>query len=196
MVEEAKRLQEEKVAELATKEAKKVEQEAVKQEKEQLKEAAEAPEKEALDFYKKLEEEENKKKMEQEEEENKAKADAMFASLDTDSDGKLTVAELQARPGLDTNKDGEVSEEEARFFLGADQEHFEIESFRSAGYVLVKPYLELEDAAPEEEVNEEETAGTTPEVDWHPMMTPEPPKADPHAPDHPMMTPSPEEEAE
>ena len=38
---------------------------------------------------------------------------------------------------------------------------------------------------------EQEEVGTTPEVDWHPMMTPEPPAADPDAPDHPMMTPPP-----
>merc|ERR1712038_1738521 len=42
-----------------------------------------------------------------------------------------------------------------------------------------------------ETVGDNDDEGTTPEVDWHPMMTPEPPAADPNAPDHPMMTPAP-----
>merc|ERR1712192_195885 len=97
----------------------------------------------------------------------------------------------------DTNKDGEVSEEEAKFFL-SDQEHFTLETFKTTGFVLLKPYLDLEKGQPEpdELTNEEieslgKEEGTTPEVDWHPMMTPEPPAADPNAPDHPMMTPAP-----
>merc|ERR1712192_187701 len=97
----------------------------------------------------------------------------------------------------DTNKDGEVSEEEAKFFL-SDQEHFTLETFKTTGFVLLKPYLDLEKGQPEPEelTNEEiesikQEEGTTPEVDWHPMMTPEPPAADPNAPDHPMMTPAP-----
>ena len=121
----------------------------------------------------------------------------IFSRLDTNQDGVVTIEELRARSGLDTNKDGEVSEEEAKFFL-SDQDHFTPETFKTTGFVLLKPYLDLEKGLPEaedlskeeiESVGEEE--GTTPEVDWHPMMTPEPPAADPNAPDHPMMTPAP-----
>ena len=198
MVEEAKRIREEKVADLASKEAVLTQQESVKQLKEQEKEAAEVPEKEALEFYRKVEEEERRKKEESEAAARDAEAGDYFAILDSDADGVVTIDELRARSGLDTNKDGEVSEEEAKFFL-SDQEHFTPETFKTTGFVLLKPYLDLEkgQANVEEEdtnaetVGDNEDEGTTPEVDWHPMMTPEPPAADPNAPDHPMMTPAP-----
>ena len=197
MVEEAKRIREEKVADLASKEAVLIQQESIKELKEKEKEAAEGPEKEALEFYRKVEEEERRKKEESEAAARDAEAGEYFAILDSDADGVVTIEELRARSGLDTNKDGEVSEEEAKFFL-SDQEHFTPETFKTTGFVLLKPYLDLEKGQPEpEEVTKEEIEsvdeeeGTTPEVDWHPMMTPEPPAADPNAPDHPMMTPAP-----
>ena len=77
MVDEAKRLREEKVADLAVKEARRDELEAVKVEKEREKEAAEVPEREALDFYRRVEEEERRKQEEQE----KEAADAEAAGL-------------------------------------------------------------------------------------------------------------------
>ena len=113
----------------------------------------------------------------------------------------MTMAELQQRPGLDTNKDGEVllvsvrvhgillrsasirpdlcsqvSEEEAKFFL-SDLDQFDLASFKSTGFALLKPYLDLDATAEpvEEEASKEEEEGALPEVDWHPMMTPEPP---------------------
>jgi len=198
MVEEAKRIREEKVAELASKEAVLTQQQETKEVKEQEKEAAEGPEKEALEFYRKVEEEERRKKEESEAAARDAEAGEYFAILDTDADGLVTLEELKARSGLDTNKDGEVSEDEAKFFL-SDQEHFTLDSFKTTGFVLLKPYLDLEmgqknevaEEEPKEEIDNVEEEGTTPEVDWHPMMTPEPPAADPNAPDHPMMTPAP-----
>ena len=198
MVEEAKRIREEKVAELASKEAVLTQQQETKELKEQEKEAAEGPEKEALEFYRKVEEEERRKKEESEAAARDAEAGEYFAILDTDADGLVTLEELRARSGLDTNKDGEVSEDEAKFFL-SDQEHFTLDSFKTTGFVLLKPYLDLEmgqknevaEEEPKEEIDNVEEEGTTPEVDWHPMMTPEPPAADPNAPDHPMMTPAP-----
>merc|ERR1712013_828762 len=198
MVEEAKRIREEKVAELASKEAVLTQQQETKELKEQEKEAAEGPEKEALEFYRKVEEEERRKKEESEAASRDAEAGEYFAILDTDADGLVTLEELRARSGLDTNKDGEVSEDEAKFFL-SDQEHFTLDSFKTTGFVLLKPYLDLEmgqknevaEEEPKEEIDNLEDEGATPEVDWHPMMTPEPPAADPNAPDHPMMTTAP-----
>jgi len=198
MVEEAKRIREEKVAELASKEAVLTQQQETKELKEQEKEAAEGPEKEALEFYRKVEEEERRKKEESEAAARDAEAGEYFAILDTDADGLVTLEELRARSGLDTNKDGEVSEDEAKFFL-SDQEHFTLDSFKTTGFVLLKPYLDLEmgqknevaEEEPKEDIHNVEEEGTAPEVDWHPMMTPEPPAADPNAPDHPMMTPAP-----
>ena len=55
--------------------------------------------------------------------------------MDTDGDGTVGVAELQARQALDTNKDGTVSEEEVRFFLSG-AESFDRETFRLSGYLF------------------------------------------------------------
>lgn len=198
MVEEAKRLQEEKVAELADKETRKVELQALKEIKEQEKVVAEAPEKEALDFYRQLEEEEKVKKEAAEKAAEEVQATEYFVLLDINNDGVITMEELQTRPGLDTNKDGEVSEEEAKFFL-SDNESFDLESFVTTGYVLLKPYLDLETANQVEEIEQaefeqqEEEDLVPPAEEFHapdyPMATPAP--DDPEAPDHPMMTPEP-----
>jgi len=150
MINEGKILQEERASQLAEKENRKLSLEAEKEELRLAKEAAEAPEKEALEFYRQLEEEENKKREEEEKEAKAAEAEVYFKELDTDADGFITVQELQARPGLDTNKDGDVSEEEAQFFLsGSDQ--FDLDSFKSTGFLLLKPYLDLEQVEPEVE---------------------------------------------
>merc|ERR1712142_1276655 len=177
--------------------AKQTELETSKEDKQKLKDEAEAPEREALDYYKRIEEEEKKRQEEEEAAAAAAEATEYFAILDTDADGVVAMAELQARPGLDTNKDGEVSEDEAKFFLG-DKESFDIESFKDSGFALLKPYLELERAAPEPEApTEDEGLELAPPSEEyhapdHPMMTPPPPEFDPDAPDHPMMTPAPD----
>merc|ERR1712142_73930 len=197
MMNEAKVMLDEKLAKMQELETKKSELETAKDEKQKLKEEAEAPEKEALDYYRRIEEEEKKRKEEEEKASVDAEALEYFAKLDTDSDGVITLVELQARSGLDTNKDGEVSEDEAKFFLG-DKESFDIESFKESGFALLKPYLELERAAPEPEVpTEDEGVELAPPNEEyhapdHPMMTPPPPEFDPDAPDHPMMTPAPD----
>jgi len=203
MVQEGGRLRGEKEGELTSLEGRKGELERVKEEKEKVKEEAEAPEKEALEFYRQLEEEEKRKREELEKAEEAAKAGDYFMELDTDGDGIVTVTELQARPGLDTDKNGEVSEEEAKFFL-ADSDQFTLETFVSSGYALLKPYLDLE-AVPEEqpsmeEEEEEEDPSFGDDEDFvvpteevhvvdHPMATPAPDEVD--IPDHPMNTPEP-----
>merc|ERR1719318_1335775 len=189
MANEAKLILDEKMVKVQDQEKKKQELETLKEEKQKLKEDAEAPEKAALDYYKRIEEEEKKRQ-----EEEEAAAAEYFSILDTDMDGVVTMSELQARPGLDTNKDGEVSEDEAKFFL-SDKESFDIESFKDSGFALLKPYLELEKAVPE--VAEDDGVELAPPVEEyhapdHPMMTPPPTEFDPDAPDHPMMTPSPD----
>merc|ERR1711892_375159 len=196
MVNEAKVLLDEQLVKVQELEAKKAGLEASKENKQKYKEETEAPEKEALDYYRRIEEEEKKKQEEVEAAAAAADAVEYFSILDTDLDGVVTMSELQARPGLDTNKDGEVSEEEAKFFLG-DQETFDIESFVESKFALIKPYLELEQAAPAPTEDAEEVELTPPVEEYHapdhPMMTPPPTDFDPDAPDHPMMTPSPED---
>jgi len=197
MVNEAKVMLDEKMVKVQELEAKKAELETSKEEKQKFKDEAEAPEKEALDYYKRIEEEEKKRQEEEEAAAAATEAAEYFSILDTDTDGVVTMSELQARPGLDTNKDGTVSEDEAKFFLG-DKETFDIESFKESGFALLKPYLELEKAAPEVTPEDDGVELAPPVEDYHapdhPMMTPAPDAAefDPDAPDHPMMTPAPD----
>ena len=119
------------------------------------------------------------------------------AAEDGDWDGVVTVAELQARPGLDTNKDGEVTEEEAKFFLG-DKDSFDLDSFKDGAYALIKPYLDLEKvtAEPEDPVAIEDEGMAPPAEDYHPpdhpmMKDTKEAAYDPEKPDYPMNTPPP-----
>jgi len=142
MAEEGRRVYDEKSVEVIEKEKRQAALEAERDVKKQAKENAEGPEKEALDFYRQIEEEERKKEEELEQRKRDYAAEETFFSLDSDQDGSVTVAELMKRPELDTNKDGEVSEEEAKFFIsGGDA--FDLETFKLTGYVLLKPYLDL-----------------------------------------------------
>merc|ERR1719385_348093 len=118
MVQEAQTQLEEKKLRLQEKETKKSELEAVK-------------------------EEEQRRVEEEKAARTAAEAESYFRDLDTDQNGEVSLAELQARPGLDTNKDGEVTEEEAKFFLG-DKESFSLETFKEGAFALMKPYLDLE----------------------------------------------------
>lgn len=142
MIKEGQNLQDERVGQVAEKEAEKAKLEAEKEAARLAKEEAEKPEKEALDFYRQLEEEEKAKKEEEVRMKTDTDADELFNKLDTNQDNLITVDELQARPGLDTNKDGTVSLDEANFFLGGI-EQFDRQSFRDVGYTLIKPYIDL-----------------------------------------------------
>ena len=169
MVNQAKVMLEEKRVQLQEKEMQKTELEAAKVEKERLKDEAEAPEKEALDYYRQIEEEETRRQEEEKKAAEDAAAAETFSELDGDGDGVVTVAELQARPGLDTNKDGEVTEDEAKFFLG-DKDSFDLDSFKDGAYALIKPYLDLEKvtAEPEEPVAIEDEGVVPPAEEYHP----------------------------
>jgi len=156
MAEEGRRVYDEKSVEIIEKEKRQAALEAEREVRKQAKEQAEGPEKEALDFYRQLEEEENRKKEEEEQRKKDYEAEETFFNLDADHDGSLTVAELMLRPELDTNKDGAVSEEEAKFFL-SDKDSFDLESFKQGGHDLLKPYLDLHQEAAanaEDEVTE------------------------------------------
>ena len=84
----------------------------------ELKEAAESPEKEAKEEHR-LKWEETKAA--RKEARRVAEARAGFDELDTDSDGYVSLAEIQARSELDDDSDGEVSMEEALEYLDNKQ---------------------------------------------------------------------------
>jgi len=142
MIAEAQKLQDERSQDIITKEKEKDELEASMEQRKAAKEAAEAPEKEALEYYKQLEEEENRKKTELEQLARDVEAEELFASLDANNDGVIIVQELQVRRGLDTDKDGVVTIEEAQFFMSGNEE-MDLETFKTVGFALLKPYLDL-----------------------------------------------------
>lgn len=92
----------------------KEEAEAVRSEKEEVKKVAEEPEKIALEKYQAIEEERKAKADADKKAKDEAEAREAFAHIDNNGDGTLTVEELQSRQTFDTNRDGQVSEEEAR----------------------------------------------------------------------------------
>ncbi|XP_026535401.1 glucosidase 2 subunit beta isoform X2 [Notechis scutatus] len=90
------------------------------------KEAAEKPEKEAKDIHQKAWEEKNAAEKAAQ---DQAKAEEAFHKLDDNTDGMISVVELQIHPELDVDGDGTLSEMEAQTLLGnslhVDRVHFQ-----------------------------------------------------------------------
>ncbi|XP_022646223.1 glucosidase 2 subunit beta-like [Varroa destructor] len=71
-------------------------------------------------------------------EEDKKRAKETFQELDVNEDGLVTFHEIRARRQFDQDKNGEVSEEEAKFFL-AYLEEVDVDEFASTAWPLIKP---------------------------------------------------------
>lgn len=129
------------------------EEEKVKAEKEAIKNEAEDKEKAALATYKKLKEEQQKKQEEVEmlihQEKEKQLAEEAFKELDINQDNILTFQELQQFQKFDSNRDGVVSEEEAKFFLHM-KDSMAVDEFINTGWMIMKP-IYLMDKEPETE---------------------------------------------
>jgi protein kinase C substrate 80K-H len=63
--------------------------------------------------------------------------------LDANKDGKLQMAEIQVHKIFDQNKDGIVSDDEARFFLHMENE-MDKNEFLTTGWMLLKPYFMMD----------------------------------------------------
>ncbi len=109
---------EESRADLAEKEAQLVELTKEVDALAAAKDTAEEPERAAKDEHRRKWEEE---KEEQKKNDHQADARFGFDELDTNSDGFVTVEELQTRYELDDDDDGEISKEEALGYLGQKQ---------------------------------------------------------------------------
>uniref|UniRef100_A0A023FNI9 Glucosidase 2 subunit beta n=1 Tax=Amblyomma cajennense TaxID=34607 RepID=A0A023FNI9_AMBCJ len=124
-------------------------------------------ESQALQKYRDAEAERKREQEEQEmqrhQEEEKANAREAFTSLDLDSDGLLTVVELQKNIIFDQNRDGAVSVEEAKFFLHMKDE-MGMEEFTTTGWMIMKPIYSMGKGAE-----------TTPAPDTMPPPLEEPP---------------------
>ncbi|GFT13350.1 glucosidase 2 subunit beta [Nephila pilipes] len=124
-----------------------IEEEKLSAEKEGIKNEAEELEKTALDAYKSVREEQLKKQEEiemlQHQEEEQKNAEVAFQELDLDQDGMLTYQEIQQFPKFDSNNDGHVSEEEAKFFLHM-KDSMALEEFVTTGWMIMKPIYLLD----------------------------------------------------
>ncbi|RWS15369.1 glucosidase 2 subunit beta-like protein 1 [Dinothrombium tinctorium] len=117
--------------------------EAIKNEKLALKKTAEEKERIAIEKHKLKVDESNKARTEEEiaeaAKEDQKLAEAAFIDLDTDGDEKIHFTELKPHLRFDQNKDGEVSDDEAKFFLHMKEE-MDLDEFISVGWVIMKPY--------------------------------------------------------
>ncbi|XP_014235343.1 glucosidase 2 subunit beta isoform X1 [Trichogramma pretiosum] len=118
------------------------EAELSKQELEQVKKQAEEREAAALEKYNPPPHEEQPA-LEQKEDEEEFEAEDYFKMLDSDSSGTISIAELQTRATFDKNHDGEVSREEALYFLN-NFEELTMQEFVNTAWANVKPFLMLE----------------------------------------------------
>lgn len=112
-----------------------------KKEKEVLKNQAEERENIALEKYKPAEtEQQTSADAEEEEEIRAAEAEDYFKMLDSDQNGFVSVAELQTRVTFDRDGNGEVTEEEAMFFLNNKPE-INYEDFIDLAWATMKPFV-------------------------------------------------------
>ena len=120
----------------------KIEAEKVKLEKEELKKNVEELENVALQKYREIEEEEKKLKMEQQAIKNREEATEIFEKYDSNGNGRIEIEELKTREVFDKDRNGEVSDEEAKFFL-ADKESVDLEEFVTEAWAKIKPFAML-----------------------------------------------------
>ncbi|KAF5295965.1 hypothetical protein FQA39_LY12737 [Lamprigera yunnana] len=109
-------------------------------EKESLKKEAEELETHVLERYKKIEEEERKKREEDELITSRPEAIEAFHKYDVNQDGIVEVSEIQAHSIFDRDRNGEVSEEEAKYFLN-EQSNIELEPFIMTSWPRIKPFM-------------------------------------------------------
>lgn len=121
----------------------KEEAEKIKAEKEAIKDEIEAKENEALAVYREAEEKEKQKKAEEERQKQMNEAMEHFERFDSDGDEILTIDEIRVANVFDKNKDGQVDEEEVKYFFG-ENESVDKDTFVTTTWPLLKPLLMME----------------------------------------------------
>ncbi|XP_059609909.1 glucosidase 2 subunit beta [Phlebotomus argentipes] len=155
MVRKGKALREEHKIRLGELERSRSEAESLKQEREKIKQDAEELENAALQVYRDAAEAEKRERDEQEAEKNKAEAEETFKKYDSNQDGVIEIAELQTRIAFDRDRDGQVSVEEAKFFL-EEQDQIDLETFVTLAWPRIKPFLMLDSGLFKPPATEEE----------------------------------------
>lgn len=138
-----KALKEEQTARLTTLQQSIDQAEALKLEREKIKEAAEREESAALEVYKQIIDAEKQRKADLEAESNRAEAEEKFKLFDSNGDGLIEVSEITTRVQFDSNRDGQVDEEEAKYFLDHNVQ-VGFETFVTKCWPRMKPYLMLD----------------------------------------------------
>ncbi|KAJ0177834.1 hypothetical protein K1T71_006707 [Dendrolimus kikuchii] len=121
----------------------KAEAEKIRAEKEVLKKELEDKENEALKVYREEEEQERQRKLEKEKENLIKEAMEHFNRYDSDKDEVLTVDEIKPVNVFDKDKNGEVDEEEIKYFFG-EHEKVDKDAFVSTTWPMLKPLLMME----------------------------------------------------
>ncbi|XP_058839943.1 glucosidase 2 subunit beta-like [Topomyia yanbarensis] len=142
------------------------EAEALRQEKAAIKDEAEAIENAALKVYRDREEEARRAKQEADAMSNRDEAEETFLKYDSNQNQVLEIAELQTRIVFDRNRDGSVTEDEARFFLD-DHEQVDFETFVTLCWPKIKPFLMLDSGLFKPPSDVEELERGTEEADLH-----------------------------
>jgi protein kinase C substrate 80K-H len=143
LIAQGKQLKTENLAKLAKLRTDYDEAELTKKERENEKVKIEELEAVALEKYKPPPQPEPQANTEDEKADSVAEAEEYFKLLDSDKSGTITVAELQTRVTFDKDHNGEVSREEALYFLN-NQEELTQQEFVNFAWTNVKPFLMLE----------------------------------------------------
>lgn len=182
MSEEGKRKRQEKEAAKSKLQTEMKEAERVKLKKQKMKDEAEVPEKKALEEYSRMADEKKVNDEAEEKQREEEEAIQMFDLLDSDSNGVLTVSELQVRSTFDRDKDGQVSEQEAIFFLNLENS-MSREDWLKHGWLLAKPYVMMEKglfSPPIPQSQNEESVTTEPTTEGSTTEEPQTENITPH----------------
>lgn len=160
MSQKGKALKEEQSARLNTIQQSIEQAEALKQEREVIKKAAEDQENVALESYRQIIEAEKQQKADLIAKENRAEAEEKFTLFDSNGDGVVEIAEITTRVQFDSNRDGQVDEEEAKYFLDR-HDQVDLETFVTLCWPRMKPYMMLDAGLfkPPAKIEEIETKG-------------------------------------
>ncbi|XP_053674256.1 glucosidase 2 subunit beta [Anopheles nili] len=143
MSQRGRALKDEHRARLADLDKNRAEADAVKQEKASLKSEAEELENAALKVYRDREEETKRLKEEAEAVSNREEAAETFQKYDSNQNQMLELVELQTRIVFDRNRDGAVTEDEARYFLD-ERDQVDFETFVTLCWPRIKPFLMMD----------------------------------------------------
>lgn len=117
--------------------------EALKQERQTIKSEVEALETQALDTYREAQEKQRAAKLELEAQESHKEAQLTFTKFDSNADGLIEISEIQVRAEFDQDRNGEVSIEEAKYFLD-QHDQVDLDTFVTLAWPKIKPYLMLD----------------------------------------------------